>query len=620
MPGIAGIITNVLPREVAAERLSRMLGVLRHERFYVCGSWLDDRAGIYLGWTAIDNAAGIMPFRNEQGDRTLVFSGEEFPEPGTSHALRSRGHEFDESGFAYLVHVAEEDPSFPALLDGRFHGLLANRESGEALLFNDRYGMHRVYYHESADGFYFAAEAKAILAAVPSLNTVDEQSVGEFISCGAVLENRTLFKDVFALPPASAWVFQNGALKRKASYFDATQWQEQDPLDAASFYSELRDVLSRNVPRYFSGSAPVAMSLTGGLDTRMIMAWQKMEPATMPCYTFGGMRRDCQDVIVARKVARACNQTHEVIPVSQDFLSNFSQYADRAVYLSDGCVDVSRAPDVYLNARARQVAPVRITGNYGGEILRHVRTFKAEEPPGDVFCPEVLSDARKTRETLAANTEEHPVAFAAFRQAPWAQYGILSLEQTQLTVRSPFLANEIVRTAFRAPASCLSTNDVSLRLISDGNPQLGRIPTDLGVGGGRLPIVEAASHALQQFLFKAEYAYDKGMPDWAVRVDNSLSALELDRLFLGRHKFAHFRVWYRDDLSGFLRETLLSQRGLSRPYLDKKAVGRAVSDHLRGKRNFTALIHKLLTLEIVHRLFLDNPVSSSRMPLPVQCD
>ena len=68
----------------------------------------------------------------------------------------------------------------------------------------------------------------------------------------------------------------------------------------------------------------------GGFDTRMIMAWQKMQPTTMPCYTFGGMRRDCQDVIIARKVARACGQTHEVIPISQDFLSNFSQYAERA--------------------------------------------------------------------------------------------------------------------------------------------------------------------------------------------------------------------------------------------------------------------------------------------------
>ena len=30
------------------------------------------------------------------------------------------------------------------------------------MLFNDRYGMHRIYYHETKEAFYFAAEAKAI--------------------------------------------------------------------------------------------------------------------------------------------------------------------------------------------------------------------------------------------------------------------------------------------------------------------------------------------------------------------------------------------------------------------------------------------------------------------------
>jgi len=32
------------------------------------------------------------------------------------------------------------------------------------VLFNDRFGMHRLYYHESPDAWYFAAEAKAICA------------------------------------------------------------------------------------------------------------------------------------------------------------------------------------------------------------------------------------------------------------------------------------------------------------------------------------------------------------------------------------------------------------------------------------------------------------------------
>lgn len=611
MPGIAGIITNVLPRALAAERLRRMICALRHESFYVSGTWIDERLGVYIGWTSIEGAIGPMPIRNEREDTTLVFSGEEFPEPGTVQALRSRGHEFDQTGFSYLVHMAEEDPSFPLGLNGKFHGLLTNRAASEALLFNDRYSMHRLYYHESGEAFYFAAEVKAILTAGLNLRNLDSRGLGEFISCGSVLGNRTLLQGIHVLPPGSAWVFQNGALKRKSSYFDPKHWEEQEPLNPESFYRELRTVFARNLPRYFSGSQKPGMSLTGGLDTRMVMAWQKVPPGTMPCYTFGGTRRDCQDVVVARQVARACEQTHQAIPLGDEFLSRFPYYAERAVYLADGCVDVSRAPDLYLNERAREIAPIRITGNYGGEMLRYVRAFKAGEPKGGIFSPEVLRSVRNAKETFARAVGVHPVSFAAFRQAPWCQHGILSLEQTQLSTRSPFLDNDFVRTVFRAPPPSLTTNDVSLRLIGDGNPQLLLIPTDRGLAGGRSRVFEAASRAHLEFLFKAEYAYDKGMPQWAARLDHSLSRLRLDRLFLGRHKFSHFRIWYRDVLGGYLRETLLNRRSLGRWYVNSKEMDRALTNHIKGKQNATTEIHQVLTLELFHRLFLDNPVRDS---------
>ena len=35
------------------------------------------------------------------------------------------------------------------------------------------------------------------------------------------------------------------------------------------------DVFARILPKYFNGREQVGMSLTGGLDTRMIMAWKK---------------------------------------------------------------------------------------------------------------------------------------------------------------------------------------------------------------------------------------------------------------------------------------------------------------------------------------------------------
>jgi asparagine synthase (glutamine-hydrolysing) len=143
-------------------------------------------------------------------------------------------------------------------------------------------------------------------------------------------------------------------------------------------------------------------------------------------------------------------------------------------------------------------------------------------------------------------------------------------------------------------------------LIADGDRELSRIPTDRGVGGKRAPLW-AASRALLEFQFKAEYAYDMGMPQWVARIDHALSPLHLEHLFLGRHKVFHFRIWYRDVLAGYVREMLLDPRSLSRPYIEPKGLETVVEGHLKGNRNFTTELHKLLALELIHRLFFDRP-------------
>jgi asparagine synthase (glutamine-hydrolysing) len=118
-------------------------------------------------------------------------------------------------------------------------------------------------------------------------------------------------------------------------------------------------------------------------------------------------------------------------------------------------------------------------------------------------------------------------------------------------------------------------------------------------------LLGAAFRGAKEFTFKAEYAYDYGMPQWASRIDSSLSALHLERLFLGRHKLLHFRVWYRDALAGYVRQMLLDPKTLARPYLERKGVEAVVNGHLNGGRNHTTEIHKLLSLELLHRQFLD---------------
>ena len=602
MPGLVGLISR-MPRQQAEAQLLQMLETLRHEAFYVSGSWADAANGVYVGWVACQGSfADTMPVHNEGGDVTLVFSGEEFPEPSTRSALRTRGHAVASEGPSYLVHRYEDELDFPRGLNGRFHGLVADRARGTAMLFNDRYGLQRLYYHEAPDTFYFAAEAKAILRVRPELRTLDARGLGEFVVCGCVLENRSLFSGIHVLPPGSAWVFRAGRVEKKASYFEPQDWEEQEPLKAEDYYTHLREVFVRNLPRYFiNGRERVGVSLTGGLDTRIIMAWRKAVPNSLPCYTYGSMYRDNQDVKLARRVAKICGQQHQVITTGKEFLKRFPYYAERSVYLTDACVDLDRSPDLYVSEKVREIAPVRIVGTYGSEMLLHAVMFKAEQPAAGLFQMQLEPQLRAAHETYYASQNVHPMTFVAFRQSPWHHFGVLGLEQTQVAVRSPYLDNDLVKTIYRAPGSVAANEQARFRLIKEGNPALGKLRTDRGMGG----LNSIFTRGVLEFLFKAEYAYDYGMPQWVAEVDHFFAPFHLERLWLGRHKVFHFRVWYRDELANYVREILLDPRSLARPYVNAQAVHRIVDGHLKGNRNYTTEIHRLMTLELTHRLFLD---------------
>jgi asparagine synthase (glutamine-hydrolysing) len=117
-------------------------------------------------------------------------------------------------------------------LNGRFCGVLFDFRTATAFLFNDRYGLNRIYIHTAPDGLYFSSEAKSLLAVLPELRQIDPKGRAEFFSFGCVLQNRSLFKGVSLLPPASWWTFRRDGTLQKYQYFDPRTPEQQEPLAA----------------------------------------------------------------------------------------------------------------------------------------------------------------------------------------------------------------------------------------------------------------------------------------------------------------------------------------------------------------------------------------------------
>lgn len=606
MPGIAGFISSTFDRDSQVV-LRRMVECMKHEPFYTSGVLEQRQLGLAAGWVSHKGSfADCLPVWNETKDICLLFAGEHFVEPDTVLGLKQKGHECQGDDARCLVHLYEElGPKFVNRLNGVFSGLIVDLRARTILLFNDRYGLGRIYLHENKNGFFFASEAKSLLKVLPELRQVEMTSLGEFFSCGCALQGRTLFAGVSLLPGGSLWKFSAGGLVEKVSYFNRDGWDKQMELPASGYYESMARTFSQLLPRYFRGKQSVGLSLTGGIDSRMIIASLMPPPSTVPCYTFGGMYRDCADVKLARSIAKLCQQSFEVIPVTKQVFSEFPSLARRAVYYTDGAMDVTGAVELFANRRAREIAPVRMTGNYGSEILRGNVAFKPMPISRSIFSPDFVPIFDAAAVTYGHERNGSRTGFIAFKQVPWFHYARMALEQSQLTIRSPYLDNELVQLAFRAPGDIAVNKEMAFRFIAEKSRALSEILSDRGAP--MQPGRPAGKFKLfcQEFLPRVEYICDYGMPQWFAKLNRLSGPLRLDRVFLGRQKFYHFRTWYRHELAPHVREVLLDPRSLSRAYLDRTQVEAMVSAHTTGKGNYTLEIHKLLSCELLQRSLIE---------------
>jgi asparagine synthase (glutamine-hydrolysing) len=599
--GITGIIGRDVAKEATPATLATMVDCLDHElrRTRTIGTFDGGRSSACVAWAKRDYEPPCVAW-NSSRSIGLVFVGEDFDADAKAASLRASGErpESDAECFLRLYEISGVD--FISTLNGRFAGVIFDCRTDTVHLFNDRFGLNRIFVHESDGELYFSTEAKSLLAVLPATRRIDQRGLAEFFSVGCVMQDRTVFRDINLLPPGSCWTFERGRSARKAFYFDRRSWEEQEPLSADEYGRQLIEVFSRVAPKYLRGVAPVGMSLTGGLDSRMILAWIHAKPGTLPCYTFGGPYRDCADVRIARRLAHVSSQPHTTIPIGSDFFEEFSDLAARAVYATDGSMDVSGAVELYANRRARMHAPIRLTGNYGSEILRANVAFRPGRVDRSLFTPEFGSLLDQASATYSSEANCRRLSFIAFKQVPWHHYARFAAEYSQLTPRSPFLDHELVKLAYRAPRELEGSPLPLLNLITRGNPALDTVPTDRALRANVTPFVGKLKREWHEFTAKAEYAYDYGMPQWLARADGIVKPLHLERLFLGRHKFYHFRIWYRDQLSRMLQEGEFSR---PLPCYRNGIPAQLIRQHTSGKYNWTLELHKLLTVHLIERQF-----------------
>jgi asparagine synthase (glutamine-hydrolysing) len=607
MPGIVGIITR-RPASEIEPAVRAMTACLRHESFHQTGRFAAPELNVYAGWIAHENsfAAGQV-FENEQRDVALLFSGECYADPSERERLRQNGHVFARTGGDWLVHAYEEQgEKFFACLNGLFSGLLIDRRQRRVYLFNDRYGMERIYWHATPDAFYFASEAKALLRVRPELRAFDREGVAQFLGVGCPLAGRTLFRDVHRLPGGALWTFENGALRR-GNYFSPEQWENLSKLPAAEYESRFRAVFERILPRYYETDAKIGLSLTGGLDTRLIMACHRHDPRRETSYTFTGPTGRTLDDRVAARVAAACGLEHQLLRLGPDFFADFAAQVDRTVFITDGCSGVLGAHEIYFHRQARALATLRLTGNYGSEICRAISTFKPLGLAPALFQEDFLPAVSAAGAQLAAE-KKHPDTFAAFHEVPLNLFGNLAAGRSQISFRTPYLDNELVALCYQCPASLKKSSLPAMRLVKACSPALDRIPTDRGYISDRSDPGIFARRVFAELTFKLDYCSNAGLPRPFGPLDSLFKPVVRTLGIAGLHKFLKYSTWFRGELAPYLKAQTAAAQKREHGLWNAAGLEQMARRHLAGEKDYPSEINAVLTLESLERqLFAELP-------------
>ena len=599
MPGIAGIISSTASVE-HEESVRRMVATMRHQPASDEGTLSLPHLGVYAGWVshAGSYAAKQSSVVGNHGTR-LLFSGECYsPDMGSP----TRPGTVEKS---LLSRYEVEGDGLIASLNGSFSGLLVDPMRKRALLFNDRFGTERIYCIEKDGVTYFASEAKALLRVLPELRAFDETGVVQFLTFGCTLDGHTLFRNLRVLPGGSLLIFAEGARPSRTRYFTPSEWECQPSLDDATFESRFAETFNRVLPGYLGSDAPLGISLTGGLDTRMIMACLPRSMQQQPiAYTYAAQAGDTLDLKIGRRVARSRGIAHQALRIGSDFLSDYGQHVDRTVFVTDGCAGALGAHEIYLSEHARRLATVRLTGNFGSEVLRSMSTFKPLDTPGDMFD----AGLAPLLGNMAAQIQQrsvHPVTHAAFQEIPWHIFGTVAAGRSQLTIRTPYMDNEIVKLAYQAPTHMRRTPEPALRLIHDNDAALAAIPTDRGLAWGQGSMTRLARRLVCEVTFKLDYWHKEGLPHGLSGIDPAMGVLSSLGV-LGLHKFLPYRVWFRRELAPYVAAVVSDGRTHRMPFWNPRFLDSVVSEHVSGRRNRLREIHTIITLEAVQRMLMES--------------
>lgn len=363
MCGIAGVVTPRAEREAAT--VKRMVAALRHRGPDDEGTILFESCGLgHARLSIVDLSTGHQPMYSADRQTAVVFNGEIYGYQALRRALGD--YPFRTSSDTELI-LALYDRHGTRCLDqlpGMFAFAIWDERTRTLFAARDRFGEKPFYYAFGRGGeFIFASEIKGILASGLVDPVIDPTSVAHYLKYLYVDPERTIYANVFTLPPAHRLLLRDGRVTVER-YWSFPRTLEK--VDLGEAVEQFKHLFSSAVERQLIADVPVGAFLSGGLDSSTVVAVASEHKSRLRTFSFG-FEDAVSELPFADGIARKYGTDHRELTAEKVDLAELILLM-RDIY-DEPFADSSNIPTYLISKLARQHLKVVLTGDGADELL-----------------------------------------------------------------------------------------------------------------------------------------------------------------------------------------------------------------------------------------------------------
>jgi asparagine synthase (glutamine-hydrolysing) len=480
---------------------------------------------------------------------------------------------------------------------------------------------------QKENGIVFASEVKAILEHKSLNKEIKEEAIADFFVLGKVIGDKTLFKEIKALPPAS--IFMNSKDETSIDKY----WEFVYNYDGISknteksIVNELVKTFGNSIAKRLKSSHRYACALSGGLDSRTVLsAVPKTERDKIIAFTFGDHL--CDEIKVAKAVANNLKVRHKEIEYEPGVLT---KYFEEVVYLTDGMDDVSVSNMPYAYKHVRKFAEIDFQGFamdlfLGGSFLDpYIFTLRSDSELADwlyskmiLFSESLLSEILTTqyykkvkgkafksilREIKKLKGKTYPdKADSFFMTNHVSRFTILGsvIGRNFLEETFPTLDNEFIDVILKIPPEFRFRHKIYMRFLRHLAPRMIIIPCEATMVPPIAPLVfwkiGRTTMSFIQKIKKMTWKITKGR----ILIRNTHGYIHVDEYIRTNKQWKN--VIYTLLLN---KDSEIYKKGI----FELEGVRRLVREHESGKTDHAQRITHIITFELFLREFLktNNP-------------